>query len=250
MPVHRAHLLKLARARYGASGLPETAGGRDFATALLACGATAHEALKLAPWLDPDVDAIIEEVNRLGARHFTPLRLGETARLTDKERTDHRLWSLRPNDIAWHIVQERRRAAKSAYNSGRNKRRRAKARAIRDVTADLDVRAEALSVALDGTWKSLPAIASVIGKGKAWRGPNGRLLTGNSLRQAFKRAADDLVNVGRAESTVDSGRRGQPVRFLRLLKGPRSHQTTLFCHRDTVTASVANPKNAKNPHKH
>ena len=187
-------------------------------TALLACGITGPAAQRLAPWLLPnrnsELKELIDLVDACSRSVFSSKYLGQLVELTDKERTDYKIFSLRPVDVPWSTVQARRRQRKNLYNRERNKAQRAKANATRAFTHDLDVRAEALYAALDAKWKSLPALATLIGKADAWRMPDGRLLTGNSLRQAMKRAADKL-EPEHAESKFVKGRRGQPIRWLR-----------------------------------
>jgi hypothetical protein len=250
-------LRSLAAKRYGADGLSDKQRRRNFCLendhedraflyAMIACGLTGPEAQKIAPWSvrTGEFDAMANAVALKGSHYFTPARLGFIVNLTDEERRERRLNLLRPNDKDWGTVQAERQQRHSTGTARSRRNDRAKKRALREATRDLDVRAEALWVALTDQWQALPALASLIGKGDAWRGPDGRLVTGDNLRRVMTRAADDIAGkhapdatraIGsHAESEIRPGRRGQPVRWLRKRPG----------HRDTGTNTTPHRKNA------
>jgi hypothetical protein len=248
-------LRSLAGKRYGADGLsarqrrynfclendPED---RAFLYAMIACGLTGPEAQKIAPWSvrSGEFDAMAKDVDLKGWRYFTPERLGAIVNLTDDERRELRLNLLRPNDKDWGTVQAEKKQRHSTNAARRGRDDRAMKRALREATRDLDVRPEALSMALSDEWQSLLMFAELIGKGDAWRRPDGRLLTGKSLLRAMTRVADEIAGkhapgatraIGsHGESEIRCGHRGQPVRWLR--KRPR--------HRDTETNTTPTPK--------
>jgi hypothetical protein len=248
-------LRSLAGKRYGAEGLSAKQRGRNFCLendaedraflyALIASGLTGPEARKIAPWSvrTGEYDAMAREVDLKGPRYFTPQHFGSIVNLLDEERRELHLNLIRPNDKNWSTVQAERRLRHSASAARWRKNVRAKKRALREATRDLDVRAEALWVALTDQWQAMPTLAALIGKGEAWRGPDGKLVTGASLRRVMGRAADDIAGkhapgatraIGsHAESEIRPGRRGQPVRWLR--KRPR--------HRDTETDATPHPQ--------
>lgn len=188
--------------------------------AMLVCEMTGPEAHRRAPWLQPaELEGMIAYVETEGRIATAPARLGRLVKLTDDERADHKIYALRPHDVEWEVVQERRRVAKIAYNAARNKRRKAEQRQREASFAnghDLSDRAEQLSLAIGPEWVRVPDLVALVATSD-WRGRDGQKLTGNSLVQAVKRALDELAafKPPKIESEMVAGRRGLDVRRVR-----------------------------------
>jgi hypothetical protein len=120
------------------------------------------------------------------------------------------------DDVEQAKLKDYRRMQKCEQK--RNERARRAAREQRlAANGDLSLREESLFDATDSRWRSLAELAAEIGGGDAWRetGARRRPLTGNSLRQAIKRAADRLQKLQRIEDKTENGPRGEPHRFVR-----------------------------------
>jgi hypothetical protein len=209
--IRRRHLKALAFMRRHNN--PTDRCDRALLTALLACGMTGPEALQRAPWIAPnDLQHIIDDVDAVSKQHWTARRLGALVKLTDEERERGRLWSLRPCDIAWSVVQERVRERRRRRDRERNRKRRE----IAKMAKDLDVREEALFVVITSRWMPVSELTAKMAGGRAWNAPDGVPITGPSLLVLVHRSLDRLVASGLIESKTRPGRKGLPTRFIRL----------------------------------
>jgi hypothetical protein len=211
------HIRKLARIRHP-DGIPANRDGALLMLAMAGCGLDEAGVRSIAPAFLQTWDRIQADVlKRGGLKAFTADSVGNMVSLLDAERTAHRLWTIRPCDVDWHVVQQRRRQAKSARQNNRNKERRAALKAAADQVRDLDVREEALLSLLTDNWQPVSQLEGILDGGRAWRDGHGKKLTGNSLRRAVHRAADRLVEAKRAQTlTIEkAGKWKEDKRFIR-----------------------------------
>ena len=210
--IRRRQLMKLATSRHRGRVLPHDQHGRSLLKALLACGMTGPDAQQRAPWIAPgELQGIINDVDATPRQHWTAQRLGELVELTDDEREALQLWSLRPCNIEWSAVQERAKERRR----GRDRVRKHRKREWIKMARDLDVREEALFVAIGTKWMPVSELAAKVAGGRAWNGPDGRPITKPSLRRIVGRSLDRLVASGLIESKTKPGRNGFPTRFIR-----------------------------------
>lgn len=107
MSLWRARILKLYRKRTGHMDIyiRDDEDGRAILRLLLACDLPREDAAQLAPWVTAaELAALASSAHQIQA---DPAGIGEALRLTDAERTAHRLWSFRPVDVPWAEVQRR-----------------------------------------------------------------------------------------------------------------------------------------------
>jgi hypothetical protein len=209
--IRRRHLIQLAALRHYRGVLPDDRHGRCMLEALLACGMTGPDAQRWAPWIAPDeLQHMINDVDAT-PQHWTAQRLGELVELTDAEREAGRLWSLHPCDIEWSAVQQRAKERRR----GRDRVRKHRKREWMKMAKDLDVREEALFVAIGTKWMPVSELVAKVAGGRAWNAPDGWPITEPSLRRIVGRSLDRLVASGLIESKTQPGRRGLPTRFIR-----------------------------------
>ena len=74
---------------------PDNDDGRAMLTVLMRFGLSAESARMVAPWLEPN------ELTRLqrAARRLRWEQIGARIKLTEQERTAHKLWQFRPHDV-------------------------------------------------------------------------------------------------------------------------------------------------------
>jgi hypothetical protein len=113
-------------------------------------------------------------------------------------------------------LNEHRRMQKRDQKRKERERQAARKQRIA-ANSDLSLREESLFDATDSRWRPLAELAKEIGNGDSWRatGARRRPLTGSSLRQAIKRAADRLQKQGSIESKIECGPHGEPHRVIR-----------------------------------
>jgi hypothetical protein len=203
--------------------------------AMLATGATEHEARSWAPWAKTrKLKALDAEINALPLYHWMPKRLGDLVELTDEEREADQLWLLRPCDVDWHVVQARVLERRRARNRANVRKSREEAKMANNLSADLDVRNESLWLRTGAEWTDAPCLMRKAAGTRAWRKPNGRPITGAALRVVVHRALDELQAQGLIESKTEPGRNGLPTRLVRRYAKQRGD--TGFVTVTTVTA--------------
>ena len=204
--VRLRHLRWLANDRHG---VHDDQHNRLLLKAMLAWGMEGPAALEWAPWVRDELQDIINEVDSKPPWHWTSERIGQMVELTGEERERGKLFSMRPCDVEWSVIQERNRGRKRERDRKRvsDKRRRVK------MGIDLDVRAESIFATLDGTWMPVSTLAKKLAGGRAWRTPDGAPLAEAkwAARSTGKRA-EGLTNMTRdigAYIQALSGRRLQ-----------------------------------------
>src|SRR5207249_3155316 len=95
--------------------------GRALLIALLACGLSEPHARVWAPWASPEELRIM--AIDVDGKQWSSERLGELVELSYAERQTWRLWSLRPCDVPWQIVQADRGERKRARDRNYRKRK-------------------------------------------------------------------------------------------------------------------------------
>src|ERR1700730_9142739 len=98
------HLRMLAAMRYKGD-LPDDVHGRNMLMAMLACGLTGPDAQTWAPWIKPQ--QLEDMIATVESREWNGDALGNLVELTDAEREEGKLFSMRPCDIDWAYVQAR-----------------------------------------------------------------------------------------------------------------------------------------------
>jgi hypothetical protein len=195
---------------------------------LLATGLCVPEAQKWAPWAGALVDALITEVDAQPPSYWTGQQLGNMVKLTNAERERLQLWSLRPWDVDWHVVQTRVRERRRARWRKRARDHRKAVRMTKTLAKDLDERSESLFVLMDTRWTSVAKLAIAVAGGRAWCRPDGKSLAGESLRVTVRRALDELSARNLIESKTERDRHGFPMRRVRRMDlkmrhfGPRT----------------------------
>jgi hypothetical protein len=234
--VRLRHLRWLARHR---GGVPDDRHGRLLLTAALAWGMEGPDAHRWARWITADeLRSIIDAVDAKPPRHWTSERIGQMIELTDEERERGQLWSIRPCDVGWCVVKERKRQRKNAYNRERNREQRRR----QEMATDLDVREETILAALNTTWTPVSVLATKLAGARAWRAPDGQPISGKSLREIVRRCAGRLVARGLIESRTEVGHNGFPTRFVRR----RDLEATDFVAGNNSTATPRRHRRAGN----
>jgi hypothetical protein len=178
--------------------------------ALLACGMTGPDAQRWAPWITAgELQDVINAADAVG--NWTAEQLGALVELTDDEREAGRLWSLHPCDIEWSAVQARAKQRRR----GRDRVRKHRKREWMKMAKDLDVREEALFVAIGTKWTPVSELAAKVAGGRAWNAPDGGPISGPSLVVLVHRSVNKLVASGLIESKTQPHRKGFPTRFIR-----------------------------------
>jgi hypothetical protein len=226
------HLRTLAWMR----GISDDRRGRNLLTGLLAVGLTGPEAQELAPWLSPvALQDIIDNVDRIPGWEWTSSRLGDLVELTDEERERGKLWSLRPCDVSWPAVQERRRQDNKARAADYSRAYRERVR----IAKDMDVRSAAVFALLSTSWKVASGLAGELKNGKAFRTADGREIIGRSLRMLINRELDKLAKRGLIETKIAPGIKEFPTKHARVA----NHQKHNCCRQH----GNGNNRSAKNP---
>jgi hypothetical protein len=151
----RFKLSDLWAARHGGSSfITNTDEGRTMLTVLLRVRTTAESAMESAPWLtERELSAL-----RRAARKLKWSEIGALLKLTDAERTAHKLWHFRPIDVPWDEVQRRQRQRNADMDRERKRKKRAKAKELREMVSNADDRGEAILRILAGADPPPPGI--------------------------------------------------------------------------------------------
>lgn len=182
--------------------MPDDYDGRAMLKALLLTGLTGPEARRLCPWLSFDeLEGLIRWSDCEDPKVWNGDRLGNLVSLLDDEREALGLWLLRPSDVDWHVVQERRKQRK-------NERRQQQKEMIR-MAMNEPMREESLLFLIGKEWEYAAKLPDKIKGGVAWRNKrDGSPITGNSLKARVYEALDGLEKRGLIESRDLRGVRG------------------------------------------
>ena len=165
-------------------------------------------------------------------------QIGKLLKLTDEERTAHKLWYWPPIDVPWEEVRRRQRQHTTDLNRARQRKKRAKERKLRDMLSNSNDRKDAILRMLAGAdapprgwqppgpsppsgngWTAVPALVKRAETIRAFRGPCGwSVKTGGSLRRLVHRTLRRLQEQGEIEIEMGVGVHGL-VAFARLLGG-------------------------------
>ena len=194
----------------------------------------------------PNCKYIAKALAVCGSRKWSASRLGDLVGLTDEERERWKLWPLRPCDLPWHKVQERRKERQRAAD----RERRRKRREVLKMARDLDAREESVFVALPcGRWTSVSDLITTLQGSRAWLAPDGYPLTNQSLRVLIHRALDKLAAQCLIESKTKVGHTGRPTRFVCRPKPDSRKEKTAKNKDNTVTITLRGRRRAGNAHK-
>lgn len=193
---HRA-LKSLAWARW-CLRLPDDHDGRAMLKALLVTGMSGSEALHLCRWLSSEeLEEVIQWADCADPKHWNGDRLGELVELMDDEREALELWPLRPCDVEWSVVQERRKARRNA----RVKEQRHRQQEMIEMAKSEPMREESLLFLIGKKWDFAMKLPEKIKGGVAWRNKrDGSQIIGNSLKARVYEALDNLEKRGLIES--------------------------------------------------
>jgi hypothetical protein len=182
--------------------------------ALVATGATEHEARLWAPWITtPLLRTLAAEIDAVPMGYWSPERLGKLVELTNQEREAEELWQLRPCDVDWHLVQAREHERRKARNRARARMKREALNMTKQLARDLDVREESVLVAIGTKWTPVSKVIDMVRGGRAWQA-----LVGSSLKVIMHRVLDKLVAQGLVESKIAVGTNCLPTRFVRVTR--------------------------------
>jgi hypothetical protein len=135
-----------------------------------------------------------------GSKKWSSARLGDLVELTDEERERWKLWPLRPCDVPWWKIQERRKERHRAADRERKRKRRE----ALNMAKDLDERQESIwAAAPPGGWASIRELVTRVRGGRAWG-----TLKDNSLRRVVRRTVDRMAAKGLVETRFKTGSNG------------------------------------------
>jgi hypothetical protein len=158
--------------------------------------------------------------------------IAELAKMPDKMRERFKLWSIRPFDVSWKFVQDRRYERKKQSNVISRQKR--KVRLMQSRSEISREQSALLAIGPSTAWQSASIIAGLVAGGAAWRG-----LEGAALRMALKRTLDKLVKSERIESMIRLGQNDMRTRFVRLKSASATPVTgTLARKLDEMGTSV------------
>jgi hypothetical protein len=222
-----------------------------------------------APWLtECEFEVLRKAASKLDWSQF-----GEEAKLTDAERTKHKLWYWPPIDMPWEQVRDRQRRRNKENDRKRSSDKREKDKALREALNNSNDRKDALERILMGAdappppgivppdrlifpqgWTAVSAIIKRVVTVRAFRLPDGRPVSSRSLpvlvHLTLKRMRDDD---GRIEIKTVKSARGGNVCLVRLTPrqigqrktGKRTHNRIMPPAKaktfDQSTASTAKP---------
>jgi hypothetical protein len=141
--------------------------------------------------------------------------LGNLVELTFEEKVTLDIRTIRCMDKSHWEVADFYRDRRRARDREKKREFRAQEKNERAARKDLDVREEVLFLSITSVWITVSQIMLGIGGFKAWKGPNRHSLSQGSLRRAINRGLNRLASKGLIESKLETGARGQPVRFVR-----------------------------------
>jgi hypothetical protein len=113
---------------------------------LLRVRTTKESAMDSAPWLTE----CEFEVLRKAASKMDWSQFGEEVKLTDAERTEHKLWYWPPIDVPWEQVRDRQSRLNKENDRKRSSDKRAKNKALREALNNSDDREDAIIQILMG----------------------------------------------------------------------------------------------------
>ena len=219
----------------GCSFISDDEEGRTMLKVLLRVGTTEESAIESAPWL---TKRELKALQKAG-RKIPWGQIGEVLKLTYIERSTHKLFYWMPIDVAPKEVRRRQAQRNREMAHERQRKRRAKNKALREMVDNCDTREHAIVRMLAGEmaaiyerrrgvipppwlmmrpdgWTPVSALVKRAKTVRAFRRPDGFPLHG--LRKVVHRALDQLEADGEIETKTVPGARGQ-VRLVHLADG-------------------------------
>jgi hypothetical protein len=228
--VIRGNLCRAAIVKFKRKRLPNNEHGRDLLYLLLQHGMPFRDARRWAPWCSrEEMDQLAEDADAVESH---PEDIATLAKIPDKMRERYKLWAIRPCDVPWHVVKERKRQRKNQNNPTIKRNRKER---LMQSRSDISRETSALlAIGPSTAWQSASIIAGLVGGGVAWRG-----LEGAALRMALKRTLDKLEKSGRIESMIRLGQNEMRTRFVRQKSASATPVTgTLARKLDSIGTSV------------
>jgi hypothetical protein len=150
---------------------------------------------------------------------WTAEQLGNLVELTYEERTILAIRSFQcfdktPAEVK-AIQNARKRIRDRVGASERRKRERETRAAARAMSVDLDDRKETLFIVIGQDWRSVAQIMVDVGHLPVWKMPDGKPLSGNSLRRVVNRQLSHLIEERQIERKSEAGPRGKQIGFFR-----------------------------------
>jgi hypothetical protein len=233
-------------ARHGGSSfITDTREGRLMLKLLLRVRTTAESTMQSAPWLtERELKAL-----RKAGRKVPWDKIGELLKLTDRERTAHKLWYFRPIDVPWEEVRRRQSLRNNEKDCERKRKARAKNKELRDMVSNSHDRKDViLTILADANllprprgvlprrsrppsgsgWTAVPVLVQWAKTSAAFRRPDGWSL--RNLRDAVHCTLERLEADGEIEKVLCPGARGL-VGFVRI----RAPHTDGICYGNSVT---------------
>jgi hypothetical protein len=207
------HLRMLAAMRYKGD-LPDDVHGRNMLMAMLACGLTGPDAQTWAPWIKPQ--QLEDMIATVESREWNGDALGNLVELTDAEREEGKLFSMRPCDIDWAYVQARQSYRKKTRDAERARRYRAGKMENLKMNKYLSVREEAIYDLLlhaGGKW-TVSRLAAKMADHPAFKRPDGAQITAQSLLSRIR----DALNHLKAQGMTEEFREPTPRGFERVIR--------------------------------
>jgi hypothetical protein len=207
------HLRMLAAMRYKGD-LPDDVHGRNMLMAMLACGLTGPDAQTWAPWIKPQ--QLEDMIATVESREWNGDALGNLVELTDAEREEGKLFSMRPCDIDWAYVQARQSYRKKTRDAERARRYRAGKMENLKKNKYLSVREEAIYDLLlhaGGKW-TVSRLAAKMADHPAFKRPDGAQITAQSLLSRIR----DALNHLKAQGMTEEFREPTPRGFERVIR--------------------------------
>jgi hypothetical protein len=155
-----------------------------------------------------------------GSKKWSSARLGDLVELTDEERERWKLWPIRPCDVPWWKIQQRRKERNRAANRERMRKRRE----AMEMAKDLDERQESIwAAAPPGGWVSIRELVTRLRSGRAWAA-----LNDNSLRRVVRRTVDRMAAKGLLETRFKTGTNGPEMLLFRPERHPDTRTVTAW----------------------
>ncbi|MBY0383244.1 MAG: hypothetical protein K2W78_15150 [Xanthobacteraceae bacterium] len=176
-----------------------------------------------APWIEVDRrEEVLRRCMNAG-REWTAGQLGVLFKVTLEERSALRLRTIRPAGFDDQAMKQLRRSSKAACERRRRQAVSDKARVGSKAAADdnaLSDRDKTIYAQTVEEWRSTTEIATAI---RSW--PEFKPLDFGSVRKAVVRSCSNLIAEGWLESDLRTGKRRQPILFVRrkTLKFPTVH---------------------------
>jgi hypothetical protein len=252
----------LWRARHGGcSFISDDDEGRTMLMVLLRVRTTAESAMESAPWLsERELKAL-----RKAGRKMPWNKIGELLKLTDAERTAHKLWYWPPIDVPWEEVRRRQSQRNTEKERERKRKQRAKEREARDMLNHTRGRPLAILLMLGGAdappprprgitlpppptfpptpdgWTAVSALVKRAETVRAFRRPDGWSVSRDSLRVLVHRTLEQMRDDGMIDTKIVKGVHGD-VCLVRLvdvnMTAEMAPHADAFCYRNSVTGVV------------